>query len=461
MPTCKGDTSRARIEFPAVGVEVFAHEADIRRERRKFAVAEMRISRAAGELIAGKVPDFSVANVYIGDELAHRMMYAGDSLEFETTLSENDVADLVLKDAGKILNRGSITERYGNIQLDTIIEDILQKRNDPHDVIVDYEFVSPSDITEGLVLSGSIADVTGGDDSPFFAEVDPDLGGNLTLTRTIDSFFGFLDEHLGTKFTADSYTGFDFENETPLSALNTALNEFELDWWVTNEGVLRIGFDGTAGQIAGIVGGQNQITLNKYAITSDPDQVNAVYVEGPQRAIIDRGSSASAADMNTGPVLQMLAEAKDPSREGSLKAIEVERNVQSLQELEEIAIRQLTRETLDQASGSVTINGLASEDKPAVARLDVGDILSIDESVNVRCGRALITGDFLVRGVHQRLNEQRGWIANVEVAQIPDMSEVVSRSVYYDPEKDKEYESLEQYRNETNDSAGGTFGIQP
>lgn len=447
MASCKGEVSRARIEFPATGVEVFAHEADIRRQRRKFAVAEFRLSRAAGELISETIPSNSVANVYIGDTLAHRMLYPGDSLQFETTLSENDVADLTLQDAGKVLAEGSMTATYGEVQLGTIIEDILSNREDKYNVIVDYEFVSPSNIRDGLVLSGSIADITGGDDSPFFGAFLQ--SGNLTLTETIDSFFGFADEHLGTEFTSDSYTGFDFDAVTPLEALNTALNEFELDWWVNNDGILQIGFDGTAGQIAGIVGGNDQIKLNKYAITSDPDRVNAVHVEGPQRAVIDSGSMASASDMEFfEDQLQMLAEAEDPTSEGSLVSINVERNVDSLKELEEIAIRQLTRYVMDQDSGSITINGLASEDKPAVARLDVGDIISVDESVNVRCGRALITGDFIVRGVHHKLSPTRGWIANTELTRIPDMSEVRSRSVFYDPDEDKEYESLRQYTQE-------------
>jgi len=438
---CDGSDRSITIAFPSAGIEVAPFESDIRLDRRKYAYGEFTLTREAGELIANNVPDYSKAHIRISDRRAHRMVYFSDGLTFERDLNDNNIAELELSDASKILSNGTITANFERITLGGAVDYIMDQYGDPDNVINSYKFVGDIDKGERRVAAGARFALQG--------DTVKRAGGINTLdaraSELLVSAQEKVDGLLGTDMIEDIHDGFDWEKTTPLQALSEVLQEFELDWWVTKYGVLEIGLDGSRGKVLSSTGSGDNIVIQHYGITSSPDRVRGVHLEGSYRTL----NAPREIDDIGGPTFSRLvgiAEAVNTGSSGTVVAGEVQKGFSSLEELENIAERQLYRETINQTSGSIGINGLASTDKDTIAVLDVGDIILLDESLNTKCNSELITGLYLIFGVQHKRNPREGWTINVELTRIPDFNEVKTRSVWYDPEKDKEYDSLEEYR---------------
>lgn len=444
---CESNPGAIALEFPTTGVEVAPFEADIRRDQRKYAYGNFRMAEPAGDLVAEEVDDWSLVYVWIDDTRGYRFLYRRENLTYKRDLYDQDIVELELLDPAKVLANGTITKNFDTAYLGDIVDYILKQYDDPDDVITDYEFITSGDrdmyryAAEDIFVPLEYLATLAGEEPPVGQDFFEWLGQrNLSIVDTVD-------EVLGTNMTGGITGGFNWERETPLAAFHEVMNEFELDWWVTPDGVLKIGIDGSYGQIIGVAGShKNNFVISKYGVTSNPDLVSGVLLEGP--AIAYRQDNGGYEY----DVLRAIAEVNDTSADGRRVAASIQKNVESLDELEGMAKRQLTREVMSQASGSLEINGLASERSDVLSMLDVGDVLVLDDSINVSCDRELVTGNYLIQGVQHKHNSREGWIVNVEVASIPDSDNFDVRSVYYDPETDKNYDSMEEYREETNES---------
>jgi hypothetical protein len=52
---------------------------------------------------------------------------------------------------------------------------------------------------------------------------------------------------------------------------------------------------------------------------------------------------------------------------------------------------------------------------------------------------------FLVTSIHHRAGPRKGWQISVEVTRIPNPERLRSVSTFYDPQTDRDYESLRTY----------------
>jgi hypothetical protein len=115
------------------------------------------------------------------------------------------------------------------------------------------------------------------------------------------------------------------------------------------------------------------------------------------------------------------------------------------EKLEETALRALYDKLADDSSGSLAINGSASENKEGLADLDVGDWFMVDPSVETRCDIDVLTGLFTVNSIQHRISGSRGWKTTVDISQIPDPDLTTTRTWFYDPSTDQTFESINAY----------------
>lgn len=429
--TCKPRDSIS-LYFPNSGIEVAPTESDIRDKRRKYAAGEFRLPRKAGDLVVESVPDGSPVEVRIGGKPARRMLYRGDSLTYERTMDGTDVADVMLYDPTRILQKGSITKRFRDVSLRTVVEYIYDQVDDRYGVLRGLKFEEPDEADQVREVRG----FAGGTE---FLLKDTDIPYAQEGARFIDQAF----ESLNSQLHYETFTGFEFISETPLEALNKTVQEFAVEYWVDIDGILHIGLSGVGSQVVAVKADSEAIKLSRYAVTTDPDQINSVYLEGTYR-FLEANTNRGSAGANEDGIIAM-AEVTDPTSSGTQLTGEVERGLTTLKALEDAATRQLIQEMTSRANGSIEVNALASEDKEALRKLDIGDIFLIDDSISLRCDDELMTGPFLVTGIDHKSNDRQGWTISLDVSRIPNLSELEKRSVIYVPSKNKTYESFEHF----------------
>lgn len=437
--TC-GRDSGITIELPRHGVEVRPKETDLRMKQRHYARGEFVMTEAAGQLVAETHNELTLAFLKIDGEVAHRMVLIGDAVSFNESLEETTVASVSLQDGRKVLATESVEKSFKDVDAEEVMDYLFDKRRDPENVITGYNFINPGD-GEITATTSWFFESDGGilDQEPGQVNLDLDPFG---LGTQIVDHLGFLDEE-----SLGAYT-FDFEGETVLEAMQQVMDDFELNWWVDNDGVIQIGPEGAKGQAVAKASGDNKIALSRYTVTQDTKTTNAVQVNVPVVNIND-AQAYSSVNVNA---TQAIAESRAPGIDGSLFIISPDRSFSSLSHLERVASRRLYREVMDDTSGSMVINGLASSDIEALRNLDVGDFFGVEAGVEADCNQNVITGLFMVTSVHHKAGPRKGWEITIEVGRVPNPANLQTNSVLYDALEDKEYDSFAAYQGSGGDN---------
>lgn len=454
-------TEGIRLEFLSSGIEVRPYDADIRARRRNFAHGNFELSEEAGQLIAEERTDAEPVMVKFGGVPARRMYVPADAVTFERDLNGFTKAELTLLDARRVMERGSMTESWSAISFGDAIDRIMAEVDDPEGVITSYSFVSKEDSEQvRRRLLGENRSLEQAQEEGAGIRFYVPGGGSIVTAaeETSTQLLRFIDQNTGIDALSDEvFAGFDFDKVSPMQAMNRVVTEFEENWWVEPDGSLYIGTDGTRGQVLGTVAGDNSIALSRYSVTSDGNRVNTVQVSGPYNATIEASadntwlSGLNIADKIKGQKnIKLIAEASDPTIDGSAYAAPPsEQKTQSTPEaLERAAVGLLTQKMMDENSGSIAVNGLASRNVEGLAKLDIGDHIVIDRSIETRCDKDVLTGPFIVTSIQHRVNDRQGWHIELKVARVPDYDSIRSRSVFYDPTTDNAYEDLEAFQNE-------------
>lgn len=424
MTSC-GPQDGITIEFPQSGVEIRPTDVDLRIRRRHYARGQFEATEEAGKLVDETTVEDPAAVVKVDGEAGHRMYLPEDGISFEKNLHEDTIAHIPLLDARKILDRGSVEKRFTGTDatVDDAVRYIINQPRDPGNVITGYQWVHPD--------NGRFA--VRGDNVPG-AEV---VGLREPLSTQVEE----------SKISDVEAFG-DFDGESPKEALEHILDLFATNWWVEDNGVLYIGIDATRGQVVGTAAGDNELALSRYTVTRSAKTVNAVQLRGPIdiETHTTPGPGGQLGEITEGTGLRLIAEAKASQIDGSLLIKEEEVDIPSPGELERAAKRTLYQEVMDDISGSMEINGLASRNIPAIRELGPGDHIFVDDSIETECNQDVETGMFMVTDVHHRANARRGWDIVVSVTRVLDPGSVETTSVFYDPETDKDYETLEAYR---------------
>lgn len=424
--TC-GPVEGITIEIPTTGVEVRPTDIDIREQKRAFARGQFELTEAAGKAIDQNAPEAATVLIKVDNEPTYRMYLPNDAISYETSLQNDTVAKLSVLDARQVLRRGSIEKSFGDTTPRDIVDYIIGEKDDPDGIIQGYEFIDEesSELELNLATTG----------------LAPESIQNFQISagQAVD---GFLDiDHFHDE---TDYAGFNFDGESPLEAMQETMSEFAVNWFVDDDGILYIGMDGARSQLTGTVAGDNELALSRYTVTKESKTTNAVNVVGPINIdYVKRPPALGGGPRGNG--LRTIADARAPSLEGTGISLPEERRIFEQEKLESVAVAALVQEVMDDYSGSMEVNALASRNMDAIRALSVGDYIGVDESVETRCNQDVITGLFMVTGVHHLASPQRGWKIRLDVSRIPNMESIETSSVLYDPEEDREYESMEAY----------------
>lgn len=386
------------IEFPFSGIEVNPIKVDIRSQKRQHTMAEFILPEDAGLAIGGWVDVWSLAFVKIKGKRSHRLVYPRDGLSFDRKLDDRTRARLELRDPRYILDRTSIDQTYDGDELGDMIESLLSMREDPENVIDGFEIVGVDD--EEHVGAFSLTDKI----------MDSITGPRIHPSGSID-FRGTL-----------------------LDALQKVADWVSADWWIGEDGTLYFGEPLAKSQSFTTSAHSRNIVLSRYSVTQEHNTVSRIQLRGNVGV---PGSTSGA--------VEIIATAHNTEEPGSTLVLEEDREIGSLSALEDIAERRLLQESMEDTSGSMTINGKASENDEIIRKLGVGDLVFVNDGVKEECKQDVVTGLFMITDVHHRRTQHSGWEINVDVAKVIDPDDIETESVLYDAQQDKEYGNLDDW----------------
>lgn len=409
------------LEFPISGVIVRVRDADIRAKRRNFVMANVEVTEEAAKLIANDVPEKSYGYIRFDGERARRLYRPPNAVTFKEDLDRMTFGEVTLKDPRYVLENGNITKQWNYIKLGDAVEYILDHTDDQFGVIEDVQFVDErykdfKQARQGPALD-FIADKLG-DLLRWF-----EIRGDPSFRQSMDTI--------------------DLNDASPLEALQKVMSVFEFEWWVDPDGTLWIGNNIGTGNVFATVANDNRVALKSYSVTRASTQVNSVQVKGPLKKTFQ---NSNYKDYTLQDGVQVLAEASVPTAPGSPISLEREKSVSSPEVLERIAGSRLIQRMMDDVEGSLTINGQASTATERLAKMDIGDILYVDDSIEGECNEDVSTGLFIINTLQHRVNRSRGWEITCRVSKIPDPDAIEMKSVIYDPYTDTRYEDLEAFK---------------
>lgn len=400
----------------------------MRFEKRKFGHATAKVSRAAGILINEKAHEAEPVYVRINGTAAHRFYLPSDGVEFQNPLNEESYAEIHLRDARQVLNRGTVDISFGHVSIAFAVAKILSYRDDPNGVIFDHEFLRSDHREE------------------FFDQIDNqqewiDDTNALDAARTAGgAVWGQM------PIAEQDQVKADIGGMSPLEAMVEVTRDVSIDWWVGIDGTLRLGHDSGWGEVVASSATNNRTVFEDYNITQAGNRIKRVVVRGPYQYIAEQDDSIPwgrpPADTFS---LQGWADAEASNVDGTTEFIELSK-AQSLDELERTAARRLLAGVRSGTRGNAVINGLESTGKEPLARITPGDHIIIDENIGDHCDQNILTGEFVISSVNHNISARRGWRIMVEVSQVPTSIDI--DSFLYNPNENKRYETFDAFNKE-------------
>lgn len=424
-----------RITFEESGVVIQPVELDSRSKRRHYSHVQAKTTREAGELIDDKVQPFEPVTVSIEGVPLNLYYVPQDGI---TLNKDNGIINL--DDAHKIMERGAITKNFDDSTLGDVADFIFSKIDDPRGAITSLKFTESADPSEQIQ---SFSESLRGQYDASYPGVQYVEGvANVVGNSIQDASNFFSDGH------KDSYGSFQFDNISPRKAMGMVEDEFGIESWVDSQGTLWLGHqeDSPVNSLTVDPRG-HALRLKEYNITNSTIPVKRVIARGTTDY---RGFEfPEMDDIFSVEKIYPVAEAwVADAPEGRVVSIEEPLNIYKQKPLEEAVKGYLLRHSMENTSGNIVFNGLASESSGILAGLSVGDTISVPSTVrNEDCSNSADGGDFIVRSVQHTFNHRQGWEVVVELGGVP--SSIESKSYIYDPTDSRKYADVEAYNADT------------
>lgn len=391
------------VEFPTTGARIKAYSADYKVRTGRLEYSKLEVSRDAGELIASIVEaDPIPAVLSINGRNLCRLMADEDSVSHV-----GDISWIALRDPRAILKNGHIEWEPEKATLGEAVEYVYARVQDPNGVISGVNIIGREERYRA--------------DREFTRELD------RQMDRTVPEFLrGITNPFTGDPILAIERmkAGFRFIDLTPGEAFQELTDIFQLDSWITAGGTLAFGPEGGQASV-GFVGEElGDLRLMDHHIVEKAVPFSAVAVRGNYRDMwTDEGFVLYKPKLEQFQA-NTVATFNSPSR--SRRAYLDSRNIDSIEELEQIATNALRKSIRESASGSLEINsaesgigGLRPED------LDLGDVLVVPK-IDRDCHKQVREGAYSVTGLNHRIGPSEGWTTSVDVSRFvsPDDIEV-------------------------------------
>lgn len=459
--SCK--LSDARLDFPTSGIAVRPYEIRVDSEMGKYSYATVRVSVAAGRLVAGSLSDTEPVRLSLnGIELAYM------AIEPDGIQESNRYSTLRLRDPRVILDRGVVSGEYDEITLSAVVNEVIFPAIvDPNGVlqrsiIADADTLAASSEAYETVAGKFTKDVVDYLEdletelpewlarwSAWSAENDEEADELADRTREVAGIVGDIVAapiRAGLDLGGRS-GGFRFDEVTPAEALKMVEAEFEIDSWV-EDGVLYVGYHEASANL-GVVGTRRgELYLSDWNVVDTSTSVSTVISEGAYYDTIADPDRAHPSYYR-GRAVASLAEGLPQS--GKVVFLDPKRAV-DLVELEQRAEQRIRQEAFDSSSGTLVINSSATRGADlSPFDISLGDTLLVVPQ-KVRCGENVPGGVLAVTGVMHKISPDVGWKTTVSVGRILRDSDVVVKSYLTNSALDSWVSADEWYEQEQSPS---------
>lgn len=439
----------AQLYLPAYDIRVRPFSVTFERDIGRLDHAQLEISRAAGELIGEQL--FYVTRAYLSFD---GKVLARLALEAEDVTLTREKAIVRLRDPKVALNYGTVDGVYERTTLSDVVGEIMDARDDPHRVLTSYKFTNADEtrVSETLrsryrnVISGVnglrrrfqpgiaardyVSEHTDNGVIRWFENFEADV--IVAASRGIEALHG-VDVERG---------GFEFSGATPIEALQQVEQEFGVQSWVDDEGVLWIGLPQARGTPFVASHYPGALKIREWDVVENASPVTGVVGYGTYKGN----------DILTGEVeiagsedVQLRVEAtwtgESAGRVVQLSPMRIEDPV----ELANAVERTLRRYIYDNASGEFTINPLASSDAfGSVFEIRLGDQIFV-VGAESGCGKSIPTDIFAVHGIRHKITPDGGWELSVRVGKLIDSDAVQVRPFIVNPKTGDWVDANEYY----------------
>lgn len=426
-----------KLVFESSGIEVIPFDVDFRTKRGKLDYAKARLTRTAGEYIAEQFDEFEPVRIEVDGHVIRRLMLVENPIKLGV-----DHAFLTLADSREILKRGVIDKVFHKATLGEVLDYIYEQTDDPNGVLIDARASDPG--MEGIVTEDYQEKYEW-----FFATNDyykilttelEEWGDNVShkALRFINNLTGLLGKE----------GGFDFNGITPAEALYEVEQQFGLESWVDDDGVLWIGKPDVMADLYFASGeGSDTLRIKEYNVTEDAIPVAGVKIGGTYTITMRSNYYGGPNRTLEKTKLQSWAVARwTTKKNGRMIVLDSKKVIKG----EDLAIHALTRllsEIYDSKGGNVVLNPLASSTvhgHPAAIR--VGDHLAVVGNIHEGCNQKIESDLFVVNGLHHRISSEVGWEITADVGKLVNPDELEVDFWYFDPTNEEMLEPEEVYK---------------
>lgn len=406
------------IDFIGSDIQIEAYEVSTRSSSFKFSHAEIDISREDGERINNNVDGYEPVVLKLGGVVQDRYLFDPNAITLR-----NDGADLVLHDAEKILQRGTINKNFQNTTVRDVIDYLLDRREDPHNVIQDVEH--PEDSVQNLPVE----------------EQNQNMDNIL---RLVDSFVdpaGVVG--LTTKIKPPD-TSVQLNDGTPHEGVQKVTNNLALSTWVDSNGTFKYGLQGAEARNLNVDETDSGARLKEYNVTVGSGSISRVILKGPYQVTLNEQIENDARVSATFVFGEAWLEDPETGEELGGATFEPKEVAQAntLDGIRDAAERTLISHYMSRKEGNIVLNAGSTIDSEPLANLAVGDIISASPTIENNCIRDVETGIFKISKIQHKLDQRRGWIVTLSVSALP-VDSIKKKAYKHDTESDTTWDEVD------------------
>jgi hypothetical protein len=412
--SCNTYLQNAELRLERLGIRVNIYEVWIDRDLGNRDTAKVKISSPAARLIAREMGDYpEPVVVELGDERLCRMALEADNIEIGI-----DESFLKLTDCAVAFDRGVVSGSWKETTLGEVVEFIFGQRADPNGLVTRYEFTdaelqnkvfAEEKTTAFGVISQAIDEAEDLAVSPLLPIPRLLEEWNIAEFNLISDSFRAVGSLARLKETKATFV---YDEITPAQALSDIEQRFGIQTWVTQDGVLRLGFPEVVGNVlpAGVMPGGLRVT--EYNVHDRGVPVKGVEVTGAYQAPVRSKYNQTIKDMDLAHRARATYTEASDGRVLSVSAGQVE----SLKSLGDVAERVLRREIYDGTMGDIKVNVLTSgSDVKPPHEVELGDMVFVVGLPRDCKKQAVHDGVFAVHGIRHRVNPTNGWELTLRV----------------------------------------------
>lgn len=334
-------------------------------------------------------------------------------------------AQVRLRDSREILESGAVDFEKIKAQLLPTVEEIVAEAHDPYNVITGTEATDNADGSQTRYQHGE---------------------GNYNETAATEYSRAVNDTLKEIIPVSDGDGDFDFRDDNARSALSETCAAFNVGFFVTPDGTLKIGFPDAAPNqyMTGVTYGERiPWKLTKYNVPDEQQPIGRVIVTGKERnsfeiakdeflpsdqtgSDLDDAALAFVSDMDA---VTTMAEAKFAGYTGPTHHIE-NSSIHNSEALKQIARNYLMNTYMEQRSGRITVSAIADGRPAEVGPLKIGDYVLVQAAPD--CG--VPGGNFRINSIKHTIDSSGTWDITMDVIH-PFPSEIVTDSWEYSPNK--------------------------